>query len=270
MILRVFPRRTEMTPKDDYAFVGDPPTSIFRPEANEVHISCCFTWDRSIAERLKLAWQQYYPIVKIGGPAYDDPCYSFIPGLYIRRGVTFTSRGCNNQCPWCEAWRREGKLREGTIYSGNFIQDNNLLQCSRLHLELVFGMLRREKEIEFSGGLDSRLVTDNIADEIRALRIKQVFLACDTKEAIKPLRKAIKKLILPKQKVRCYVLLKFNPNETISEAMERMELVWEAGAMPFAQLYQPRDKWIDYPKEWTRFARTWSRPAAMKAVMACR
>ena len=112
--------------------------------------------------------------------------------------------------------------------------------------------------------MDSRLLTGQIADEIRTLPVEQVFLACDTKEAIKPLRLAIKRLALPRQKVRCYVLLKYDPTESISEATERMELVWEAGAMPFTQLYQPKDRWLDYPQEWKRFARTWSRPAAMK------
>jgi len=255
-----------MTPKDDMAFVGEPP--LIRPEADMVHISVTFTWDITQAKRLQQAWSQYYPIVKIGGVAFDDPCDDFVPGVYIKQGVIFTSRGCNFQCPWCEAWKREGKLRElPVIYEGNFIQDNNLLQCSIQHIEKVFTMLRSKHGIEFTGGLDSRLMTDRIADDIRSLSVKQVFFAADTKEAIGPLRKAINLLGLPQSKVRCYVLLKFNPNETISKATERMHLVWEAGAMPFAQLYQPKDRWIKYPLEWTRFARIWQRPAAMKAVM---
>lgn len=268
-ILRVFPCRTEMTPTDEFAFVGYPPMLDFRPQADEVHISVVFTWHREEAERLKSAWQQYYPSVRIGGPAYDNPCDGFSPGFYVREGVTFTSRGCNNQCPWCEVPRREGKLCElPTIYPGNIIQDNNLLQCSGSHLDKVFAMLRRQHQVEFKGGLDSRLLMDGMANQIRELRIRQVFFSSDTPEAIKPLRKALRILQLPRQKVRCYVLLKFNPNESISDARHRMELVWEAGAMPFAQLYQPKDKWISYPEEWRQFARTWSRPAAMKAEMA--
>ncbi len=57
-IIRVFPRRTSLTPTDAYAFVGDPP--MWRPEADEVHISCSFTWDRVEVERLASAWAQYY------------------------------------------------------------------------------------------------------------------------------------------------------------------------------------------------------------------
>lgn len=263
----MFPRKTEMTPADELAFIGDPPMQAFRPQADEVHICTVFTWDKERAERLRYAWQQYYPAVRIGGPAYGTPCDGFTPGFYVRSGTTFTSRGCNNHCPWCEVPRREGKIREFPIISpGHIIQDNNFLQCSGSHLEKVFAMLRSQHQVEFRG-LDSQLLTSDIADQIRGLRIRQVFFAADTPEAIRPLRKALQILQMPRQKVRCYVLLKFNPNETISYARHRMELVWEAGAMPFAQLYQPTDRWIVYPREWRDFARTWSRPAAMKAEM---
>jgi len=128
-------------------------------------------------------------------------------------------------------------------------------------------MLKGQRGIQFSGGLDARLITDRIADDLRGLRINQLFLSCDTKEAIKPLREAVNKLGLSRDKVRCYVLLKFNPNETISEASERLEMVWEAGCVPFAQLYQPADKFIKYDLQWREFARFWSRPAIMKSNM---
>lgn len=271
-IIRVFPsglkkRGGSLLPNDKYAFIGDPPLDGFRPEADEVHISCTFTWDKVEAERLGEAWSQYYEVVKVGGVAYGSPIYGFTPGKYIKNGITFTSRGCNNQCPWCSARVDEGKI--SPLYDfppGYIIQDNNLLQCDKSHLDRVFEMLRYQpRQVIFSGGLDSRLITDDIADSIRDLPIESVFLACDTKEAIKPLRRAVQKLHLPRRKTRCYVLLKFNDGETISNARERLELVWEAGAMPFAQLYQPKDRWINYPREWKELAREWARPAVMIA-----
>lgn len=261
-IIRVFPRKTSMTPKDDYAFVGDPP--LFIPPADEVHISCTFTWDIPGAKRLAKAWGQYYP-VKLGGPAFSSNCDDFKSGIYIRHGIVFTSRGCNNKCPWCLVYR-EGKLWELHISEGNIIQDNNLFQCSKGHIANVFEMLRTQYSVQLSGGCDSRLLTDSIVDDLRSLRVRQLFFACDTKEAIKPLEKAKRKLNgFTRNQLRCYVLLAFD-GETISEAQERLEAVWTLGFMPFAQLYQPPDKYIKYPAEWRSLARTWSRPAAMKAV----
>lgn len=260
-VIRVFPRKTRMTPRDAYAFVGYPP--LFRPEAGEVHVSCSFTWRLPIANDLVEAWRQYYPVVKLGGMSCDDGV--FIPGMYVRQGITFTSRGCNNQCPWCLVPEREGKLREIEIKLGNIVQDNNLLQCNRGHIAKVFEMLRTQHGIEFAGGLDSRRLTSDIADEIRSLRVRQIFLAADTKEALKPLERAIKRLGLSRNKIRCYALLARN-GESMSDGIERLEAIWELGAMPFAQLYQPPDKYIRYSKEWRDVARTWSRPAIMKTV----
>lgn len=105
-IIRVFPRRTQMTPVDRYAFVGDPP--MIRPDADEVHVSVAFTWDIEKAERLVKAWGQYYPVVKLGGPAIAHSYDEFTPGLYVREGITFTSRGCNNGCSWCP-WGYSGR-----------------------------------------------------------------------------------------------------------------------------------------------------------------
>lgn len=263
-IIRVFPRQTALTPTDGMAFVGEPP--MMRPQADEVHISATFTWDVARAERLFDAWRQYYPVVKLGGPAFRSKANGFTPGLYVRQGVTFTSRGCNNQCPWCLVPKREGRLVEVADFAvGNLVQDNNLLQCSGPHLDRVFAMLRTQHAVEFTGGLDARLVTEDAADAIRGLKLHQLFLACDTDAGLAPLERATGLLQLPRDKVRCYVLCAFGT--TINECEERCRAIWLAGAMPFAQLYQPPERWIAYPREWRAFVRTWSRPAAMKAHM---
>lgn len=117
-------------------------------------------------------------------------------------------------------------------------------------------------------GFPDELITDEIADELRGLRISQVFLAADTEAALKPLEKAVKKLsFLPRQKLRCYVLIAYG-SETLEQAEARLRKVWALGAMPFAQLFQPPDRYIEYDHDWKALARTWSRPAAMKALMA--
>lgn len=259
--IRVFPRRTSMTPTGDMVFIGDPP--LFRPEADEVHISCCFTWDVEEAYRLQEAWSLYYDDVRIGGPAVSGSCGEFIPGMYVKEGVTFTSRGCNRKCPWCLVPEWEGKLSLLDIKPGWIVNDNNLLMTPREHQEAVFEMLRgQKKRVSFPGGLDCRLVDDWVAEQLRTLRIEQVFLAADTEGVLGPLERAIEKLsFLNRRKLRCYVLIAFN-GETITEATKRLEAVWKIGCLPFAQLFQPPE-WIEYSREWKALARTWSRPAAM-------
>ncbi len=266
-IIRVFPTCTNLTPVDSLAFYGDPP--MMRPSADEVHVSVTFTWDKMKAERLVKAWGQYYPIVKSGGPAYGCISHDFQPGMYLKQGVTFTTRGCNNQCPWCFVPEREGKLYQfDTFPDGFIIQDNNLLQSDSTHLDKVFDMLKTQPPALFSGGIDARLVSDDFANRLKSIRINQLFLAADTDGALKPLQNSIAKLRgLPRDKIRCYVLIGFN-NETMEHAENRLKDVFNSGCLPYAMLYQaPTGKKTDWPIEWRHFARIWQRPAGMKTII---
>lgn len=268
-ILRIFPRRTSMTPIDPLAFVGDPP--LFRPQADqvdEVHVSVTFTWDVEKGRRLRDAWAQYYPVVKIGGPAIDEiPPGEFTPGLYVKTGVTFTSRGCPRRCPWCLVPEREGLIRELKIVPGWVVQDNNLLATSRSHQAKVFEMLRSQgRLVSFPGGLDSRLLNDWVADQLGTLKIGQVFFAADSEAGLENLRGVSERLpFLSRHELRCYVMVGFG-GESHDQALARLEAVWDMGFMPFAQLYRDSGHKLQYDEEWRALARTWSRPAAMIAT----
>ena len=262
-IIRVFPRKTSYTPNDEMVFIGEPP--MFRPTADEVHISCVFTWDIGESNHLFLSWKRYYDNVKVGGPAFRTPVDGFTPGLYTKKGITFTSRGCNNNCEWCLVPYREGKLKEIEIQPGNIIQDNNLLQCNKEHIEKVFDMLGSQRKIQFTGGLDARLITSDIADKLRSIRLLQLFTACDCKEMI-PVIKKVGSILkdLPLNKKRCYVMIGYN-GENISDATERLETVYSAGFIPFTQLYKPINP-VSYDKNWMDLQRNWSRPAITKIM----
>jgi hypothetical protein len=229
-----------------------------------VHISVTFSWDIKEGRRLLDAWGKYYSDVKLGGPAFGNSNGRFIPGKYIKYGVTFTTRGCDNQCPWCLVPSREGELIELEDFApGYIIQDNNLLQASRNHISRVFDMLKAQhKAAIFAGGLQASLIDDWFVEKLRTIRVDYLFLAADTMSALRPLERAIDKLrFFDRRKLRVYTMIGLN--ETIEQATERLEIIWEIGGMPFAQLYQPADRFIDYPQTWKQLARTWSRPAAM-------
>lgn len=271
-ILRVFVKRTSQTPVDNYVRIGIP--DLFRPkDIDEVHISALFTWDKEEAYKLQKDYLQYYPKVLIGGPAFTDNSYdqNFYPGRYVKRGVTITTRGCNNNCPWCLVPKSEGRFKEINIELGNIIQDNNILLASRSHLQKVFQMLRTQRQIRFLGGLDKRLLKDWHIEELKSLKIFELWLSFDSwdnrKEFIKIIEK-LKKSGFKRNQIRCYVLAGFN--EPIRASEDRLKFVYECGALPYIQIYQPISEKKRFAGETSRednlFVRRWSRPAIIKTI----
>jgi hypothetical protein len=254
------PTKTSMTP--DHADSRYP--YLFDPHKGCADISVVFTWDKKKAEDMAQAWRDWGWVVRIGGPAYDDPAGDFCVGKYIKKGVVITHRGCIRNCPWCYVPEREGKIRCLEVKEGNILQDNNILACPKEHQRRVFKMLRTQKNVSLRGGLDARLITDWAIDEIRSLHLYDIWTAYDSKDnkcsisAIQRLRKAG----ISQDKIRVYCLIGFD-GDTISDAEERCLSVLNNGGMPFAQLYDQRDGDI---KEWKRLARKWSRPAIYRRL----
>lgn len=263
-IARAFPRKTAATSEDELVFFGPPPMLIL-PEIDEVHVSVTFTYDREKAEELAKDWEWVGVPVKIGGPAYDDPAGGpFVPGRYIKHGYVITSRGCNNKCWFCSAWRREGRLRELPIAEGWNVLDNNLLQCSEGHIRAVFDMLKRQKHRPvFTGGLEANMLKPWHCDLLREVKTRKMYFAYDTPDDYEPLVTAGKMLmdagIDPLwHTMSCYNLIGYHV-DTFEKAQERMERTIRAGFMPFAMLY--RDETGTVNKDWKKFQREWLRPA---------
>jgi hypothetical protein len=265
-MIRVFPRETKWTPKDNLSFVGMPPM-LDRPPDQPVRISCTFTWDIFDAERLFNAWSQYYSDVQLGGPAFWDPGDQYEPGMFLKHDVTITSRGCPKNCPWCMVPEREGNIREFEIRPGHIVQDNNLLACSIEHVRAVFKMLRAQnRAIFFNGGLDVDFITDEHVDLLKSIKIGEMWFACDYPGAERSLEK-IRNYFpdLSPRKMKCYTMIGFD-GESIKTAKKRLETVYHMGFEPFAALYQsPDPRKNRYDSAWRKLAKTFSRPAAMKA-----
>lgn len=269
-IARVFPRRTKMTPNDNNAFIGEPPLGCSKYD--EIHISVCFTWDIDITHYLARQWEPYGK-VRLGGPAISKSKGDFVPGRYLKNGVTITSRGCPNKCWFCLVPQRDGGIRELPIKPGRIVQDDNLLACSQKHIEAVFDMLKNQKAIEFSGGLEALRVTPGIAEQLSELRIYQIWLSYDTPEDEESLRYAIEnlKLFFKRDKLRCYVLIAF-PGDTLSKAETRLKRAWQIGTIPFAMRYRkPANSlyhsFVFHERAWNILTRQWTRPAIIKSIM---
>jgi hypothetical protein len=264
-VLRVFPRKTKATPDDDMVRIGigDVPDNTSR-----IEISCLFTWDRAEAERLYNHYRQYGLPVAIGGVALNSPAHAFIPGKYIKHGYVITSRGCPNHCWFCDVHDREGGIRELPITDGSNLLDSNLLACSDEHIRKVLDMLGRHKNPQISGGLEAKRLKLWQAQQMKRIKMKQLFFAydCESQTKLDELREAARLCFeagfTPASKaLRCFVLIGF-PGDTLHKAEGRLRDVARMGYTPMAMLYRSREH-----VDWAGFQRMYTRPAIMASLL---
>ena len=258
-VIRVFPQRTTVTPTDELVFVGIGPNMF--DEADAVHVSVSFTWDIPAAEKLAREWEIVAPVT-VGGPAYNDPGGEFVPGRYVRKGYTITSRGCPNNCWFCKVWQHEGRtVRELKINDGWNLLDNNILACSRDHQTAVYEMLLKQPEKpRFSGGLEAARFTAWNAEWLARLKPDYSYFAWDTPDDYEPLENAAGLLrsagLLRNHKIGCYVLIGY-PYDSFSAAEDRLVKTVQLGYFPQAMLFN-RGNDRENVKQWRRFQRVWA------------
>lgn len=269
--VRVFPRRTRATPTDSLVRIGYP--GLFDGDADRISISVAFTWDLREAEKLADAWRHHGP-TEIGGPATGMRGEGFEPGLFVANGYTITSRGCFNRCWYCNVWRREGDVRELPIVDGYDVLDDNLLACSRPHVEAVFAMLQRQKRRpRFTGGLEAKRLESWHVEALTDLRPEVAFFAYDTPDDLAPLRAAgallaeygwgIKRVKGKMgRRAWCYVLCGWPADpkrgrsaDTFENANERMLQTARAGFWPYATAYYDADG--NRGAGWPAFQHSW-------------
>jgi hypothetical protein len=257
------------TPTDDLCFFAEPP--FFIPDHDEIHVSVTFSWDIPRAKYLAYQWGEIGK-VSIGGPALNTVGGEFTQGRYLKNGYIITSRGCPNKCWFCNVWKREGGIKELEIKNGWNVLDDNLLACSPLHIQNVFAMLGEQKERPtFTGGLEAKLLTQQISDRLYLLKPKRIYFAYDTDDDKEPLCCATKTLALSGFKfhpsshvVSCYCLIG-HPKDTFSMAESRLQFVSSLGIMPYAMLYRD-GKGLANPT-WRKFQREWCRPQIVATKM---
>jgi tRNA A37 methylthiotransferase MiaB len=128
-----------------------------------------------------------------------EPDYSIYPQYPHAYG--FLTRGCVRHCPWCIVPKKEGNIRAyrdiETVLQGRktaILMDNNVL-ASDFGLQQLEKIIDLKCKVDFNQGLDSRLVTDEIAKLLSKIKwIRFLRFSCDTTPAVEPLLRAIEKL----------------------------------------------------------------------------
>jgi hypothetical protein len=207
---------------------------------------------------------------------YDDlfcddiePDYSLYP--QYERAYGFLTRGCIRRCPWCVVPRKEGGIRAyrdiKTVLQGRktaVLMDNNVLASDHglRQLERIVDLGCR---VDFNQGLDSRLVTDDVAKTLSRIKwIRYLRFACDGASAVEPLLRAVEKL--NRHGVKNYRIFVYLLVKEVAEANERCRILKRLGVVPFAQPYRDFENDVQPTVEQKRFARYVNHKAIFRSV----
>lgn len=223
-----------------------PKKTVYWIEDRTLYASIPFTWELDeVASRIQqtsFEWDQ----VVIGGPAvklvpdvFTHLNYVTIgddyPGVLqrINPRATRTTLGCVRNCDFCGVHQIEGDFRELEDWPDlPVLCDNNLLAASDRHFDRVIERLQGHKNVEFSFGLDARLMTESRAKQIASLNLKKrgVRLALDHPSYAVKWVQAVDMLLeagVAKRNLASFILVGFSTGPV--EAWSRCEFVEKHG-----------------------------------------
>lgn len=192
---------------------------------------------------------------------------------YALYGITdtaygFLTRGCPRACPFCIVATKEGRrsVKVADIsewWSGQkkiVLLDPNLLAC-REHLELLAQLEETRAWIDFTQGLDARLLTEDNIQALNRVRTKMLHFAWDLMSESHAVLEGLalyKKLgTLDERRTRVYVLV--NYNTTMDENLYRIYHLRELGFDPYVMVFDkpnaPKEikrlqRWVNNKKIW--------------------
>ena len=162
----------------------------------------------------------------------------------------FLTRGCPRGCDFCIVGKKEGRCARKVadlleFWNGQkniVLLDANMFACKEWK-GLSIQLIESGAWVDFSQGCDIRLMTDEKAEYIKRMKIKQVHFAWDRyedREKIIPQFKRFKKITQwDYRKLGVYVLCNFDT--TFEQDLERIYTLRELGYNPYVMLYE-KDK----------------------------
>lgn len=191
------------------------------------------------------------------------PDYSLYSELTKDIAYGFMSRGCPRGCDFCHVEAKEGRMAYKVADLSEFwrgqknivLLDPNITACKDWK-ELFQQLIDSGAWVDFSQGVDIRLMTDEKAEMIKLIKTKNIHFAWDRyedKEIVVPKFKMFKEMTgWDKRKLTVYVLTNFNT--TIEQDLERIYALRDLGYHPYVMVY---DKEHTNPTDTVRRLQRW-------------
>ena len=176
------------------------------------------------------------------------PDYSLYPTLTKDTAYGFLTRGCPRGCSFCHVAAKEGRCSKKVADLSEFwrgqknivLCDPNILACKDWK-ELLQQLIDSKAYIDLNQGLDIRMMTEEKAEMLCAMKIKDIHFAWDRYED--------KDIILPKFKMfadcanlnphghKSIVYTLVNFNTTIEQDLERIYTLRDMGYLAYVMIY---------------------------------
>jgi len=227
---------------------------LFSEEKDIVYVAKVFTWTQDFQYEIRSK-----SIIK-GGIGYGLKNDHKLPNeiekmypdydLYDIKNVAygFLTRGCPRQCGFCNVSEHQGLISHRVASLDSFwknqknivLLDPNLLAC-RDWKELLQDLINTKAKIDFSQGLDIRMMTDEKASMINQLKIEMIHFAWDNYEEVtyEKLKKYRSQLKFDERKLRVYVLV--NYNTTIEQDLDRIYRLRDLKYDPYVMIFDKRN-----------------------------
>lgn len=179
-------------------------------------------------------------------PAEIECCYPDYALYNIKNtAYGYLTRGCPRGCPFCIVAEKEGKLSKKVANLSNFwagqkeikLLDPNLLACPDWK-DLLQQLIDSKANVDFTQGLDIRLMTSEKAGLIRQCKVKMLHFAWDNPNdllTLEKLKEYCDAFGLTQRKKSVYVLTNYNSSH--EQDLWRVNVLRELGYTPYVMIY---------------------------------